>query len=199
MASECRSIKCKVYLTSDKSLNKPIDITAFHLPVKFVSGKCLSTHNIYIKQNFTSYAKQAFPNLGEHKVYHIDNEGDFVLISSNSELTTAIINDVEKFCLVMPASNSNDNDSNISTEETQKKTETDEKIHLKIDCIGCGVKNVKGKWYKCLECKDFNLCSACETKGIHPHHAMIRLSTIDTNFPIDKLQDFFFMDEKKES
>ena len=49
----------------------------------------------------------------------------------------------------------------------------DEKLHPGITCDGCE-NNVKGFRFKCTQCYDFDLCSACEAKNVHPaDHEMI--------------------------
>jgi len=48
--------------------------------------------------------------------------------------------------------------------------------HYGIKCDGCGMFPIQGPRYKCAICPDYDLCSACELKGIHPaEHALIKL------------------------
>lgn len=56
--------------------------------------------------------------------------------------------------------------------DTQAKSKIE---HVGIVCDGCE-KGVYGFRYKCLQCSNYDLCSECESKGIHPEHSMIRIS-----------------------
>lgn len=48
-------------------------------------------------------------------------------------------------------------------------------IHVKICCNNCGLNPINGKRYKCIVCKNFELCEVCEENNFHSHHPMIRL------------------------
>ena len=48
-------------------------------------------------------------------------------------------------------------------------------IHSKICCNNCGLNPINGKRYKCVLCKNFELCEVCEENNFHSHHPMIRL------------------------
>jgi next-to-BRCA1 protein 1 len=49
-------------------------------------------------------------------------------------------------------------------------------IHYGVTCDGCGVKPIEGVRYKCLDCPNFDLCSACEEKNQHPSdHTLLKL------------------------
>ena len=52
----------------------------------------------------------------------------------------------------------------------------DEVIHKDIKCNLCGMENIKGIRYKCLQCQNFNLCNDCEKKCIHDaEHILIKI------------------------
>jgi len=40
-------------------------------------------------------------------------------------------------------------------------------VHRGVLCDGCGVTPIRGVRYKCASCPDFDLCEACEAKGVH--------------------------------
>ncbi|XP_053999736.1 sequestosome-1-like [Hylaeus anthracinus] len=44
-----------------------------------------------------------------------------------------------------------------------------------VVCDGCN-NQLKGFRYKCVRCKDYDLCSQCELLGLHADHYMIRIS-----------------------
>eukprot|EP00092_Neocalanus_flemingeri_P053850 GFUD01063360.1.p1 GENE.GFUD01063360.1~~GFUD01063360.1.p1 ORF type:complete len:595 (+),score=199.26 GFUD01063360.1:29-1813(+) len=49
--------------------------------------------------------------------------------------------------------------------------------HPGIFC-SCCQQQVRGFRYKCLSCTSFDICGACEDKGMHPKHDMIRISSL---------------------
>ena len=62
---------------------------------------------------------------------------------------------------------------------TESKNESDssnlsDTVHPSILCDGCN-QQVVGVRYKCLVCADYDLCGACEGRGTHSDHEMIRL------------------------
>ncbi|CAG0896751.1 unnamed protein product [Darwinula stevensoni] len=57
-------------------------------------------------------------------------------------------------------------------------------VHDGVTCSSCRGP-VRGNRYKCLECKDFDLCSSCEASGTkHSQHSFIRLPS---RVPVDSL------------
>lgn len=51
-------------------------------------------------------------------------------------------------------------------------------IHFGVWCNNCGKNNITGFRYKCLFCKDFDICEECECKPIQSHdaaHSFIRI------------------------
>jgi hypothetical protein len=58
----------------------------------------------------------------------------------------------------------------------QKKPAESEVVHSNIKCDGCGQHPIYGARYKCTVCHDFDLCSACEAKNLHPgSHPLLKL------------------------
>jgi hypothetical protein len=48
-------------------------------------------------------------------------------------------------------------------------------VHKGIICDGCGVRDIVGCRFKCTVCHDFDLCQACEAKGVHPaEHPLLK-------------------------
>jgi hypothetical protein len=53
--------------------------------------------------------------------------------------------------------------------------------HHGIICDGCGVTPISGDRFKCLACPDYDLCTTCEEKGIHPEdHPMMKIRVPDS-------------------
>jgi len=49
-------------------------------------------------------------------------------------------------------------------------------VHQNIQCDGCGQHPISGARFKCTVCPDFDLCSACESKDLHPSsHPLLKL------------------------
>ena len=46
--------------------------------------------------------------------------------------------------------------------------------HRGVSCDGCSV-GIRGFRYKCIQCRDYDLCGDCEGRGIHSSHFMIRM------------------------
>jgi len=62
------------------------------------------------------------------------------------------------------------------TKGCQKASEGDLPVHLNIKCDGCGVLPISGDRYKCTVCPDYDLCSPCEKKNLHPaSHPLLKL------------------------
>jgi len=48
-------------------------------------------------------------------------------------------------------------------------------IHGSVSCDGCGAFPIVGTRYTCSVCPDYDLCSSCEDKGVHPaQHPLIK-------------------------
>lgn len=50
-----------------------------------------------------------------------------------------------------------------------------ERVHERITCDGCNTTPIVGIRYKCAECQNFDLCGACEEKGVHDHHTFLKV------------------------
>lgn len=49
-------------------------------------------------------------------------------------------------------------------------------VHNKVICSNCGLNPINGKRFKCIVCKNFELCEVCEENNFHSHHPMMRLA-----------------------
>ncbi|CAF4169761.1 unnamed protein product, partial [Rotaria sordida] len=103
---------------------------------------------------------------GQFTLQYIDEDNDRITFSSNSELLSALNNisagGVIKI-FVKPKLNK-------SKESNQNTT-----IHVGVICDGCQGP-VIGNRYKCLECRDYDLCQICSDKNLHSEHNMLKLT-----------------------
>uniref|UniRef100_A0A646QCX9 Sequestosome-1 n=1 Tax=Hemiscolopendra marginata TaxID=943146 RepID=A0A646QCX9_9MYRI len=94
-----------------------------------------------------------------------DDDDDDIIMTSDEELITAIKaqkSDVLKLCIQKPRHGRRSSKQDPS------------ELHQGVSCDGCDGE-VCGMRYKCLQCVDYDLCSACENKSTHPEHLMIRI------------------------
>eukprot|EP00741_Cyanophora_paradoxa_P020586 tig00021275_g19870.t1 len=48
-------------------------------------------------------------------------------------------------------------------------------VHRGVTCDGCQMNPIVGPRFKCLQCKDYDLCSACEKAGTHGKHQLMKM------------------------
>jgi len=105
---------------------------------------------------------EALVGHGNFRILWLDSEKDFVVLGSADELVAAkeaVTNGLLRL-FVRPTA---------PAASTEKK-----KTHHGVTCDGCqGV--LAGTRYKCLECVDYDLCEACQAKGIHAEHDMLAI------------------------
>lgn len=98
---------------------------------------------------------------------------------SESEILTQLKEKVEAMTLQMAQSlmeikkevvNAKRKNSGIISREINSNY-----VHLKTCCSNCGLTPIHGKRYKCISCKQYELCEICEENNFHSHHPMIRL------------------------
>ena len=56
---------------------------------------------------------------------------------------------------------------NKQTNKQNKKRKKDSYIHRNVTCNNCGIAPIRGIRYKCANCVDYDLCSACEAQDVH--------------------------------
>ena len=72
-------------------------------------------------------------------------------------------------------------------EEEPEKIETKQRVHHHVTCDVCGTRGIVGKRYKCLLCKNFDICESCESQNKHSQHPMIRCSDEVNDFLMEKV------------
>jgi len=100
-----------------------------------------------------------FPELSEFCVCWMDNNGQYVTIYTDEDLSLAMSQmDGPIFKLT------------VFPDDIKK----DEVFHFGIVCNVCD-RDVVGTRYKCTVCDDYDLCENCKGSGIHPEHSMISI------------------------
>jgi outer membrane biosynthesis protein TonB len=65
---------------------------------------------------------------------------------------------------------------NPDQKQVDREQPTSGAVHQNIICDGCEQTPIVGARFKCTVCPDYDLCSACESKNIHPSsHALLKL------------------------
>ncbi|XP_063784604.1 sequestosome-1 [Pseudophryne corroboree] len=118
---------------------------------------------------------EVFPGLraGCFQMLYRDEEGDLVAFSTDEELRMGLdmMNEgVFRLYVKERRELKRDHRSHCGQENAQNV------VHPNVTCDGCD-SPVVGNRYKCLTCPDYDLCSACEGKGIHQEHNMIMFPT----------------------
>lgn len=143
---------------------------------RFVIGRDVSTNFEYLREKLNSL----FPKLRQeiYSITWIDEEGDKVQIGSDEELMIALTEmagPTYKITIAIKKAEEKDESSTAHSNCTGD-------VYVGVVCDGCD-SLVKGFRYKCTVCPDFDLCGNCESKGFHPAHNMIRISSPDANWP----------------
>jgi hypothetical protein len=115
----------------------------------------------------------------------VETIGEFVENIFKSD-NNPIDNLVQQFTnlpnLFVPQNKSNSpNNENPVPSPSQNAT-----VHSNIICDGCEMTPLTGIRYKCSVCPDYDLCEACEAKGVHkeePGHFFLKI-TSPQSFPI---------------
>jgi len=131
--------------------------------------------------NLQNKIKKVFPCLQSNETFTAtwkDSDGDQICISTDEELQIALTElQGPVFKIYITAA-----DDNLVNEEKSKCGQQ----HPGVICDGCSGP-VIGFRYKCMECPDYDLCSQCENKAVHPGHNMMRMASAQGTWP-----HFFF-------
>ncbi|CAL4104525.1 unnamed protein product [Meganyctiphanes norvegica] len=105
-----------------------------------------------------------------------DSENDDIVISSDEELMEAITDSLSGtstslFRIFVTVGARPDLGPNNSLPGSESGA-----LHEGVVCDGCEG-SIRGFRYSCMQCKDFDLCAACEHKGKHHEHRVMRVPT----------------------
>lgn len=122
-------------------------------------------------------------------VARADEDGDHVLISTDEELALGLQSAGGQlfriYALHVPREEGQDQPKPTAPQPGQEQQtghdphrhrhhrgSRDGAYHYGVVCDGCEG-HIFGIRYKCLSCVDFDLCSSCESKGLHSQHNMV--------------------------
>ena len=175
------TIQIKSYLLkgegklSKKAIEKVTEIRRFNIENE--NG----TNGVYdnLLDKIMTFFKRVFSNKQEIKTYYLDDEDEFIGFSSDSEFQYALdmhtalkmsnaqygASSTNTFKIYIMKVNDSSSDSSSSSSDDEK-SESLQMPHYGVVCDGCDG-SIFGARFKCLSCQDYDLCSACETKGVH--------------------------------
>lgn len=103
-----------------------------------------------------------------------DPENDLILMSTDGELSQAIANADDGLLKLYVYEKKSEPTVKQNELKKDSKPNSEGEQHPLVVCDGCE-QNIFGDRYKCLQCKNFDLCSSCNNDNKHPHHDMIKL------------------------
>lgn len=109
------------------------------------------------------------------RLFWQDTDGDFVTFSSTVELKEAVHHSTDGVLRVFVKRVAGQ-DKTKDTAGKGAEKDSEEKIHHPgVVCDGCE-SSIYGPRYKCVICPDYDLCSTCEQKGVHPEHDKFKIT-----------------------
>ena len=105
----------------------------------------------------------------------IDNSVKTILKQKMKELEDKLVEELYSN-LQTEISKSKIKDNFYIIKEEDKNINSSKIIHRGICCNKCGKENIQGIRYKCVQCKNYNLCENCENNYIHyMKHIMVKI------------------------
>lgn len=126
----------------------------------------VATSFLYLKEKL----RATFPPLTLANSFEIswkDSEGDNIIICSDEELVIALTESKTEDVFRIYIRNNGQPAGNDNSPPRGPQ-------HDGIFCDGCDGA-ISGYRYKCLGCHNFDLCAACEGKGVHGEHFILRI------------------------
>lgn len=177
------ALQIKCYLLPE-SENLAVDLIAKTNEIRrFVLAQM--TYVQLLEKIRASFASIITPS-DEIKTYYLDEEDEFVCFSSDAELQYAVDLQMTIKLSSKPYESSTLNATSgvfkvfvrikeKTEEKSSKSSEEQSDQHPGVVCDGCE-KGICGIRYKCILCRDYDLCSDCRQKGIHSEHAFIPIT-----------------------
>jgi len=73
----------------------------------------------------------------------------------------------------------------LSSEEEEKEEKGNE-VFTTVTCDECKKCPIKGIWYKCISCPNYDLCMKCEKKGKHNHHDLLKIRKDNKDYEVSE-------------
>ncbi|GFU20204.1 sequestosome-1 [Nephila pilipes] len=103
-----------------------------------------------------------------------DSENDLIFMSTDGELAQALANADDGLLKLYVCVRNCESEVKQNNSQTDHKPNAKGEEHPMVLCDGCD-RIIVGDRYKCLQCYNFDLCSACNNDNKHPCHDMIKL------------------------
>ncbi|XP_055943267.1 sequestosome-1-like [Argiope bruennichi] len=103
-----------------------------------------------------------------------DSENDEILMSSDAELAQALANADDGLLKLFVSFGQTIPKMQEAETKSAQEPKAPGEVHPHVVCDACNG-SVCGDRYKCLQCKDFDLCSSCHSANKHPYHDMVKL------------------------
>ncbi len=69
-----------------------------------------------------------------------------------------------------------------ASEPRSEEQPADPRVHVGVTCDSCGVCPIVGVRYKCSACPNYDLCEACEAKGVHSEHTFVKIRSRNQHY-----------------
>lgn len=150
----------------------------------YLTGGQWEIRKFMLKENADEYeqlvthARNLFPRLSDEPftITYLDEDDDCITISSLDELRLALLHSQTttfELRLVDAATRWRQLQSELSSfsdnESETSAPEINHAVHHRVACDDCGMYPIRGNRYKCSIRRDFDLCSACESKKVQPY------------------------------
>ncbi|KAF8787459.1 Sequestosome-1 like protein [Argiope bruennichi] len=103
-----------------------------------------------------------------------DSENDEILMSSDAELAQALANADDGLLKLFVSFGQTIPKMQEAETKSAQEPKAPGEVHPHVVCDACNG-SVCGDRYKCLQCKDFDLCASCHSANKHPYHDMVKL------------------------
>jgi len=159
---------------------------------KFALGSDIRRVTVQIKafEELQQIIQQLFKGIGNYSIKYQDESQDLITITCALEFAEAfnlalkskpyslkfiLLEDKVKFSepqtqladLTVQTTN-----SRIQTSNTALRNAS---VHSGVACHSCKMNPIIGVRYKCANCKSYDICANCESKGVHRWHVFIKL------------------------